>query len=104
MSVGAGIMWRMNAAVYDFVIDRAVVRQQVRVSRSASCVRFECVSNYASCVQELLPGDFSSFVTCLGFAESSDVLSVCRAVVSAGEGASVRRALDRVAQTVSSTY
>lgn len=97
-------MWHMNAAVYDFVIDRAVVRQQVRVSRSATGVRFECVSNYASCVQELLPGDFSSFVTCLGFAESSDVLTVCQVVAEAGEGASVRRALDRVARTVSSTY
>ena len=94
----------MNAAVYDFVIDRAVVRQQVRVSRSASCVRFECVSNYATCVQELPVRDYAAFASLLGFAECSDVLSVCRAVVSAGEGASVRRALDRVARTVSSTY
>ena len=104
MSVGAGIMWRMNAAVYGFVIDRAVVRQKVRVSRSASCVRFECVSNYASCVQELPIRDYAAFASWLGFPGCTDVLSVCRAVVSAGDGASVRRALDRVAQTVSSTY
>lgn len=99
----AGMLWRMNAHVFDFVIDRSVVRQHVRVTRHAECVRFECVSNYATCVHELVPRDYEKFVASLG-CDGTDVLSACRRLAKAGEGASVRRAVDRVAHTLQSTY
>lgn len=103
MSVAAGMLWRMNDHVFDFVVDRSVVRQHVRVTRHAECVRFECVSNYSTCVHELLPADFAMFLASLG-CDGMDVLSACRRLAEAGEGASVRRAVDRVAHTLQSTY
>jgi hypothetical protein len=103
MSVVAGSLWRMNDHYFDFVIDCSVVRQRVRVTRQAECVRFECVSNYATCVHELLPCDYAVFVSKLG-CDGVDVLTACRRLAEAGEGASVRRAVDRVAQTLQSAY